>query len=394
MDDMNYDVNVGMVQLLPSSSQPRDLDYPVLHLDEPGLNLSFDLFEENSSYLFAYIKHCNRDWTPSNLSDIQFSDIYNEHNINNYSYSANTTIPYVHYQIELPTPTKSGNYVVVVYKDGNKSDAVFSRRFLVYDNKAKIEYTTHASNNISSRMKNQQIEFEVSYKGIEQANPLREFHVVLLQNHNWNTKISGLQPTLIRQDEQYLEYHHFNQENNFSGLNEFRFFDLRMVDYRGMNISHIEKGPTHIDAYIGMDKSREHQAYAQLIDDLNGDFYLKNNDPSDNELQSEYVNVHFELLTNQISNPIYVTGRFNNWQLDTKNKMIFDQQSMSYKTNILLKQGYYDYFYYVDSPESDFYMLEGSHFQTENNYEILFYYRNPFYNYDELIGYKAFNTGS
>ena len=49
---------------------------------------------------------------------------------------------------------------------------------------------------------------------------------------------------------------------------------------------------------------------------------------------------------------------------------------------------YYDYMYAVQSETLPYDYFEGSNFQTQNNYEILLYYRSPARNYDELIGYK------
>ena len=41
----------------------------------------------------------------------------------------------------------------------------------------------------------------------------------------------------------------------------------------------------------------------------------------------------------------------------------------------------------------DYTFTEGNHFETENDYNILLYHRNPFYGYDELIGFQTLNSG-
>ena len=67
--------------------------------------------------------------------------------------------------------------------------------------------------------------------------------------------------------------------------------------------------------------------------------------------------------------------------------MRYDSLRNEYTARILLKQGWYDYQYIVQSPDVPPYVLEGTHFQTENLYEILVYYR-PFQpQADLLIGY-------
>ena len=59
-----------------------------------------------------------------------------------------------------------------------------------------------------------------------------------------------------------------------------------------------------------------------------------------------------------------------------------------YTLPLLLKQGLYNYQYETDAKdESEGRYIEGSHFQTENVYEIMAYY-HPFQpNADLLIGY-------
>lgn len=393
--DQEYENNVGMVQLHPlSSTAAGRIEYPVIELGAPGMQLEFDLLEENSTYLNARYLHCNADWTQSNLNDLEFLKVYNEFPINQYNYSANTLIPYVNYKVALPSPSKSGNYVLVVYRENNKQDVLFTRRFLVFEQRAVVEVDIAMSSNVSKRPTHQQLEFGIRYKGIQNPNPLREFKVVLLQNHNWHQPITGLQPTLIRADQNYLEYRHFSGENLFAGLNEFRFFDLRSIDFRGMNVASVTKGPNQVQAHLGLDKSRGEQAYSQLIDDLNGGYFLENRDPDDSQLQSEYVQVFFQLQTEKVDGEVYIAGRHNNWVLGKTNRMTYDEPAQSYKGWQWMKQGYYDYFYWVKSDTEPFYTLEGSHFQASNSYEVLFYYRDPFKNYDELIGYRNLSSGN
>ncbi len=394
-DDRNYEVTVGMTQLFPTQTNSQStISYPVISNTDPGLTIQFDLMEENSSFLNARYIHCNADWTPSNLPDLQFLRVYNEFSINDYQYSENTIIPYVSYSTRLPSPQVSGNYLLVIYRENNREDIILSRRFIVYDQKSLISARVLRSNIVAQRNTHQQIDFSVKYQLETTPNPLQDFEVIILQNHNWKTKIEGLQPSQIRQDQKLLAYNLFTGENTFAGLNEFRFFDLRSIDYRGMNVAYMQKEPELINAFLGLDKSREGLAYSQLNRDLNGGYYLVNTDPTDSQLQSEYVNVHFNLEYPEIESEIYVLGSWNNWEMREKNKLYYNYGNESYQGSVLLKQGYYDYIYWAKGSNIPPYQIEGSHFETENKYEILFYYRNPFNNYDELIGYKMLSSGN
>ncbi|MFT6883035.1 MAG: hypothetical protein ACI83W_000705 [Marinoscillum sp.] len=383
-ENADYTNKIGMSMVYPSG-QDNKMSFPATALNGSGVIIEFDLLEENLTYLHAKIIHCNANWTPSGLSDLQILTQYNEFPINDYSYSANTLIPYVSYKLNLPAPSISGNYLIVVYKEGNARNIILSRRFVVYDRLAAINTDILVSDMVTSRSENQKLKILVKYSGIANANPLREMQLVILQNQNWLSAKYNLKPTLLRADQNLIEYNPFSGESDFPGGNQFRFFDLRSIDYRGMNVSHIDKQPNMIHAYLNKDKSRSGQSYSQLIEDNNGGFVLENRDPNDSQLQSEYVLVHFELDIEDPEYFFYIWTRKNDWQKESENRMEYDPQSRSYKGSLLLKQGYYDYLYsgnYQNGAE----LGESSHFQTENDYQILVYYRNPFKNYDELIG--------
>ncbi len=386
----NYAQNVGAVSVKPIP-ESKESAYPTIRLGSRGVIINLDLFENNVSYLNAKLVHCNADWTQSSLIELEYMKDFNEFPSQDYSYSENTIIPYVQHRFEIPSPKISGNYLVVVYRETNQQDIIISRRLIVYDQKASIEAKVLVSSLVPKRQEYQQVEFDVNYRGINTNNPLNDLQVIILQNHNWHAHISGLQPTLIRHDQNTLEYHHFDGSNNFEGLNEFRFFDMRSIDFRGMNIRKVQKSEININAYLGLDKSRKYESYAQLIVDQNGGYLLENRDPDDSQLQSEYIFVNFELQNEKLETPIFIVGRQNEWAMNPSNKMIYDENTSSYKGQILLKQGYYDYAYWIDN-EDEKSQLEGNHFQTLNDYEIIVYYRNTSNNYDEVIGYTKFSS--
>ena len=63
----------------------------------------------------------------------------------------------------------------------------------------------------------------------------------------------------------------------------------------------------------------------------------------------------------------------------------------------MLKQGYYNFDFAVagargTAPDETYF--EGSHYETENQYDLLVYYRPPGTRADLLIGYKAVDMNS
>jgi hypothetical protein len=62
---------------------------------------------------------------------------------------------------------------------------------------------------------------------------------------------------------------------------------------------------------------------------------------------------------------------------------------------MFLKQGWYNYeFAFIKEGETNpsTNNFEGSHYETENDYQILLYYRNPRERYDRVIGTVTANT--
>lgn len=261
----------------------------------------------------------------------------------------------------------------------------------MFSNDVSTQANVSLSKMVRDRSTHQQIDFSLNYGRLKDAIPSRDLSVVILQNHRWDQALKDLTPTLTRPDQSMLEYRHFNGENTFPAGNEFRFFDLRSIDFRGMNVANVQKEDSRILAFIGLDKPRTNLAYSQL-NDINGRFYLVNSDPGDSQLMSEYVDVYFELQTKKLNGDIYLIGRYNQWAKNTSNLMHYDESRSSYRTKLQLKQGYYNYAYSLESESNPESYIENSHFQTINEYEILVYFRSPYNNFDELVGYQSLKS--
>jgi hypothetical protein len=127
-----------------------------------------------------------------------------------------------------------------------------------------------------------------------------------------------------------------------------------------------------------------------MWDDLNGGYIITNIDGQDPKIDAEYVNVHFFLISaNKLASDVFIFGKLSNYDLLPEFKMIYDSQLGGYMADVLLKMGWYDYIYYT--PDA-LYTVEGSHFETENDYEIFVYIKPQGRNYDILAGYMPFRN--
>uniref|UniRef100_UPI0002F8DCFC type IX secretion system plug protein n=1 Tax=Nitritalea halalkaliphila TaxID=590849 RepID=UPI0002F8DCFC len=110
--------NIVSVRLFPRSSefaaQMRPAVIPLR--GSAPLRLSFDDLAYDPDMYSAKLIHCNADWTPSDLRDNDFLDQFNEFNLTDYQYAIDTRVPYIHFNFDIPSVTKSGNYVIRVYR--------------------------------------------------------------------------------------------------------------------------------------------------------------------------------------------------------------------------------------------------------------------------------------
>lgn len=385
--DMAYEPQIKTVRLSPAGVDSRAQLLPaVTQLGSWNLLLQFDDLREQRDNYYARIIHCHRDWTKSTLSDLDYMSEYNEFPINTFEFSLDTHQPYVQYRFRLPSVKLPGNYVVLVYRNADRSDIILTKRFIVFDQKIKFtrEGSLMGPGSLASSI--QQLNFTINYKNIPIINPMESVNVTVRQNQRWDNLMEGIKPSFLREQIHELEYRFFDVHNIFKGENQFRFFDLRSLNYPGRNVDRVDKSQRPYQAFTQPDKTRNGEPYS-VYDDMNGNFSTENYDVR-NTVAGNYVNVHFTLLSPEpINGDVYLNGAFTNWSFSNEHKMTYDAIKKEYQGTAFIKQGWYDYQYVVKSQTLPTYYFEGSHFETENEYEIFVYYRAFQPQADLLIGY-------
>jgi hypothetical protein len=387
MADKTYEQQIRSIQCYPNQPTEGNSTLPaVARMDTQNLLIEFDDLREQRNNYYARLVHCNFDWTKSGLMDLDFMREYNEFPINDYQYSGNTHIPYVHYRFPIPPVKLPGNYLVMIYRDGNKQDLILTRRIVLFDSRVSLVPDDQISGLGNIRTTNQALNFVINYQDMEIINPMASVHVVIRQNQRWDNAKFDVKPSFVREDVTQLEYRFFDMDKTFSGGNEFRFVDFRSLNYPGQNTGRMDKTHKPYELFVALDAPRGGQAYSQYPD-MNGAYTPDNKDYDDDPaISANYVQVNFGLKSPKLKQDVYVIGAFNGWDKNTENKMDYDVAQGLYTRRTLLKQGFYNYEYWVDSPD-DPNQIEGDHFQTENMYEVLVYYR-PFQPMaDLLVGY-------
>lgn len=396
-DDYNYKPTIKTVQIHESS---WEFGLPIIDLNgAEQIQLTFDDLEaDRRQYSISFI-HCNADWTPSDLMISEYLTGFFDLNIINYSFSTNTMQKYIHYDILFPQQnikfTKSGNYIVYVYADGDKKDLILSRRFLVYEPKVSIAANFRQPIGNDEQYNKQHMDLVINNSGYDITNPYKDLKVTITQNNRWDNAVTDVKPTFMGGNT--LTYS-LDDATTFNGGNEFRFFDARSVRFYSEKVKEIYKDENlknHIVLY--KEEIRSVKPYL-FYNDFNGKFLIKNNDFKGNmDTEADYVFVDFFLpyLTPEANGNFYILGKLTDWRMNKASKMTYNYKRFGYEAQLYLKQGYYNYIYVLSNDTKkggDETIIEGNHWDTENDYNIFVYHRKIGMYYDQLIGFKKMNS--
>ena len=376
--------NIKTVILKPNATNSYA---PIVRLGESIQLIFDDLNADEHDYTYK-IEHCDYNWNSSNLSDSEFVDGYAEERIRDYENSFNTLQPYTNYNVTIPNEnTKlkiSGNYKIYVLNDDE--EVAFERKFVVYESDVTVGVTIYKSRDISTIETNQSVEFIINHPSLRINNPKEEILPVVIQNNNWQTAIEGLKPQFYRGTQLLYKY---NKETSFLAGNEFYYFDTKSIRNTALNIAKVELGRDLYHTYLYTNEERIDQPYT-LFEDINGNFVIRTLNGQNNNTDADYSWVYFSLscLENLDGKDVYISGNFNNWQLNDANKLDYNPDTGLYEAKMLLKQGFYNYQYVTKTKDgiisnSD---IDGSFYQTENDYTVLVYYNKFGSRYTQVIG--------
>lgn len=373
------------------------LSLPMLPLNgNARFELSFDdLGEDVKTYTYTFI-HCDRNWQPSSLTDMEYVDGFLNERIDDFEFSNKTLTEYTHYTLKFPnedvTWTISGNYLLLIHEDDVDGRILaITRRFMVVDYNTLVDIELQqVSPAMAGRLKTyHEFDFLVNHEKTDIRNPQREITATVIQNQRWDNAILNISPTYTRGNNIHFD---FQGKIAFPAGKEFRFFDIRTMRTRAIGISDILRYDDHFEVILEKDMKRGSLSYL-LREDLNGGFVIDNFDDYVPELSADYSDVLFTLYspTEYQEADIFIVGAFNDWQL--KNKMVYNDAVNSYVAKIPFKQGFHNYAYAFQPKgtrasgevELNLSELEGDWFETENEYTVLIYYHPIGANYDQLI---------
>jgi len=398
--DAVYASNIKTVQLFPYGDQ---LGYPTVSLNSADrLELHFDDISttvRNYSYTFQL---CNSDWTPALLSTFDYIKGFSQVRLTTYRVSSIAFTRYIHYQASLPdrncVPTKAGNYILKVFRDGDTSKLLFTKRMLVVRDIASAPAEVVQPFNGQLFRTHQKLQFKINLgEGINLLNAQQQVKVVLLQNNRWDNAIQNIRATFVSRNT--LEYN-VEADAVFPAGKEWRWIDLRSFRLQSDRVETAKYSTTSTEVFVKPDADRSQQRF-NFFRDMNGMYRIETSESINPYWQADYATVHFSFVppgnTLIPNKDIYLFGRLSDYNLDDSAKMKYNVEKGVYERSLFLKQGYYDYTYVtIDRGDpkrrAGFDLTEGNYWETENEYTILIYYRGIAERYDELIGMARVNS--
>jgi len=396
--DSIYVDNIKTVRLYNFGNQ---LSLPVINLNSNDqVELHFDDMDADVKYYYYTYQLCNNDWTPVTLSQFDYIKGFTQLRISNYRFSSIALTRYTHYQAVIPDrssyPTRSGNYILKVFLNGDTSQLAFTKRLMVVDNKASILAKVIQPYNPDLFQTHQRVQFTVAIKGLDAFNAGQQLKVVILQNYRWDNALKNFPPTFIRGTT--LEY---NSESIgvFPGGKEWRWLDLRDFHLQSDRVLSADYNKRSTEIFLKPDGPREGQRYIYYRDN-NGMYTVEAIRGINPFWEGDYATVYFSFVPpNGIAytnKDIYLFGQLTNYNFADSLKMNFNPDNGKYETHLLMKQGFYDYTYIaVDKNNpANRNELDGNYYETENLYTILVYYKSFIGRSDELIGVATFDSRS
>ena len=355
-----------------------------------GVVVSFDMLEDNPQYLYYRVVHCNADWTPSLLSEVEYLDGFNGLPVDDYALSFNTYCNYVHYRIALPNDDLrfrvSGNYALLVYPEGNPDSLLLTACFSLTENLVAIACEITTRTDVDYNKAHQQLSFKVMYPQYEIRNPREEVKAYVTANVD-EPGVLLPQPLYVRNQE--IEYAHV-PALIFPAGNEYRRFETVSRHYNTIGVESMRYFDPYYHALLRPDEPRAGGMYA-YDETQNGRFFIRTDESEEADTEADYFVVHFTLATGApVDGEIYIDGEFTRGRRDETTRMTYNAETRAYEKVMLLKQGAYNYRYLLQRPgtKADAAPIEGNFYETRNEYQLRVYHRPQGARYDRLVGYS------
>lgn len=350
------------------------------------LHLQFEILQFESRQFRVHITHHNPDWSRSSIGRESFTEGLFTVYLDTGRISSAREPQYRQYSFSFPNEDlrilKSGNYMISV-EDADTGYLVMALPFFVTENEGSIASSVEQL--ITPRQNLRTSHHPVSrYRlpdFVDQPQFDLEFYYV--QNRFWGRtqeagEIDFSSPVEV----------HYEMNRNRPFIGDYEFLELDLTDFTQRNPQVLEYFPAETPPKVILfDDISGFSASGRLTG--SGSFGRPNN-----SLNAKYADVHFTFdpgITPETDLEIYLTGDFNNWAIQSANRLSFNEEINRWTTGAILKEGVYRYKYIVmDDGRVDDLYFDDLFTNTRQEYHTLVYMRDSREFYYRLLQYNHF----
>ncbi len=366
----------------------------VLTLEDPEpLHISFDEMSHDVHFYTYTVQMLHSD-----LLSGEYLQGFTTQDITNYEHSMNTSRAYTHYWFDFPNEdmqlTKSGRYLLTIYEDGDIENKAAEVEFCVVEPLVKIDAKVRANTDIEFNGRYQQLDIEIQTAalGMRDAGEVR---VEVTQNNRIDNIVTLTQPTFVEPNR--LRYIN-NKALIFEGGNEYHHFDAFSCFYAGHGIDRVFYENGDYQVVLFADELQQGQYIHEY--DSDGRYVVNAERTNDADTEAEYMWVHWTLPAAQpwFDGSLYVGGELFGNEMNLRNRMQYDNEAKCYWLTALVKQGGYDYQYWFvpksQERKTTIQRVDGSYWQTENEYAVYVFWRPFGARYDRLVGVSVIRSNA
>lgn len=363
------------------------------------VTISFDHFSHDYHRFIYKIIHCNADWTPSDLFEVDYMEGFNNQPFEDYENSLNTTMLYTHYRLELPNDDiqfkVSGNYRVEIYLDEDEEESPQSSTFnfqttpiavacfRIVEPCMGLNASITSNTDIDTYLSHQQVSFTVNYPPNDVVDPSTEIKPYVYQNSRTDNCVTLVKPTYVTPGR--AEYTH-NKKLIFPAGNEYRRFEIINMHHATQGVDKITFFAPYFHATLLSDTPRRNYSYDE---DHDGRYLIRYNLADDPATEADYLFVHFRLdMPQRTGGKFYLSSEFTYNDFNPTYQATYNEAEQAYETSVMLKQGAYDFLYLWVPDGTDIGQTgpaEGNFYEAENEYQIYIYHRSFGGRYDRLV---------
>ena len=388
-----HEITDGNIRSLQVTADQKWQELPITILNTGKISIDFDDLTHTYRRMTYRLEHCEADWQPSTgLFDSDVAEGFLSGNtIDDVKESTLTNTLYTHYHLEIPNSKcrlrLSGNYRLSVYDDNFTDQPLLTACFMLtepaeHSMGVRLAITTQTDRTINDR--HQQVDMQIDYGNYTVSNPQRQIRTVVMQNRNWLDARWNSKPQYVMPDG--LRWTH-NQDYIFCAGNEYRKFEILSTDAASMGIDRISWDGKDYHVYPFATSPFLNYVYDE---DADGAFLIRNSDNTDVNTTSDYVQTHFRL---NVPAPypcrLYLDGDWTCNRLLPAYEMSYQPEGKYYEAVVPLKFGYYNYQFLTADEHGKLssFRVDSCHYQTENSYQALVYFRPQGGRTDRLVGY-------